>query len=933
MDTYFFDWETLYTSEYTLSKMDPPSYILDPMFEAICLGVAKNADPAFIVDGPDIPDFLKRMPRDVAVVSHNQLFDACIGSWRYNYVPKLIIDTLAMSRTLLGHLLKSNSLRSVARHLGLPEKGDIIQSVKGMTRADIIACEMWEQYTAYCLNDVELCRMIYLQLAPLLPDEEFIVHDMIARCAVEPRFRLNTEVLQQHLGIVRAEKNLSYAYAQQAGVTSEEQLRSNPQFAQVLRNLGIDPPLKISPTTDKVTYAFSKTDVEFMELLDHEDPRVRAVMEARLGHKTSLEETRTERMLNIANLDFPHHGGTDVMPIPLKVGAAITHRFGGDWKLNCMHPDAQLLTPHGWQRIADWKPTIPIMQWWPGGKLSWEEAPQKIERDDTQLVQFSHRHVEGLFTPDHRMVNVSRNGIVSVRRAGDDGEFRIPLVGLFEDGGSPFTADQIRLLAALAADGSQLYKLGPRPQRKSIPSKGWQFGFRKQRKIDRMRWLLSVNGIVYNEWTDGRTTQFVIRETNTPPWLIKGFGPWVLKLSPDVASALLDEVVHWDGHPNHRSGETEFYSSLRDQAEWVWTLARLHGRPASLFVYGRRFVVYFKRSAYARVLPTERNLVDYQSRTYCPSVTSSYVLVRWRDTIYVTGQCQNWGRQSPIRRSVEAPDGYTIVACDAAQIEARLTAWFCGQQDLVDQFARGEDVYAIFATDLFGYPVNKREHPGPRFIGKTGILQLGYQSWWPKFQRTVRLLSEKEVGYSIELSDEDAEKYVTGYRNRYWAIRDKWGHLGLMIPWMANADEDQMHVMGPVTFHREMITGPNGLKLYYRNLTNDPGTREWTYTYGDRLYKLYGGKVLENIIQFLARVATMQAALRIRKQCSQPCGLTVHLAHQAHDELVYLCRNDDVKDLIPIVTREMSRTPDWAPGLPLRGETKVGYSYGEMTQL
>src|SRR5438093_13295399 len=109
MDTYFLDYETLYTTEYSLSRLDPPSYILDQMFEAICLGAAKNTDPPFIVDGPDIPRFLNEMPRDVAVVSHNQLFDSCISSWRFGFVPRLIIDTLAMSRTLPGHKLKSNS--------------------------------------------------------------------------------------------------------------------------------------------------------------------------------------------------------------------------------------------------------------------------------------------------------------------------------------------------------------------------------------------------------------------------------------------------------------------------------------------------------------------------------------------------------------------------------------------------------------------------------------------------------------------------------------------------------------------------------------------------------------------------------------------------------------------------------------------------------
>jgi hypothetical protein len=622
MDTFFVDFETFYSNEYTLQKMDPPSYILHPLFEATCLGVAKNTDPPYLVDGPDIPQFFHDLPRDVAVVTHNALFDMCIASWRFGYVPKLIIDTLAMSRTLLAHKLKSVSLKSVAKHLGLPEKGSFLANARGMTRLDLLANNMWQDYTDYCLHDVELCRMIFLELAPKLPAEEFIIHDMVTRCAVEPLFRLDTEILAEHLDAVRVEKEEMLGKAMDAGAVSKDVLMSNPKFADLLRSLGVDPPMKISLATDELTYAFSRQDIEFMELLNHEDPRVQAVMAARLGFKSTLEETRTERMLNIANLDFPHHGGDHVMPIPLKIGAAITHRLGGDWQLNC----------------------------------------------------------------------------------------------------------------------------------------------------------------------------------------------------------------------------------------------------------------------------------------------------------------QNWGRQSPIRQSVLAPEGWSVVASDAAQIEARMNAWFCGQWDLVEQFARGEDVYATFASYVYGYTVNKIEHPGPRFVGKTSILQLGYQSGWRKLQKQVFLLSTKD-GMPIELTDFESERTVTGYRTRMNCINNMWDRLSGLIQWMATADDDQTHVIGPVRFYRNRAVGPNGLTLYYDNLNYDHIARQWTYSYAGNTYQIFGGKFLENIIQFLARVAIMQAALRVRKRLA---NLTVRMAHQAHDELIYLCPDPLAETVAAILTEEMSRTPEWAPHLPLVGETKIGKSYGSM---
>src|SRR5262245_50289069 len=122
----FLDAETFYSKDYTLKKLDPPSYILDPRFEMICLGVAEGFEnPSYIVDGPNVPAFIEglryrqQQGARIAFVSHNQLFDGCIWSWRYDFVPDLLIDTLAMARTLLQHKLKSCSLAYVADYFGL----------------------------------------------------------------------------------------------------------------------------------------------------------------------------------------------------------------------------------------------------------------------------------------------------------------------------------------------------------------------------------------------------------------------------------------------------------------------------------------------------------------------------------------------------------------------------------------------------------------------------------------------------------------------------------------------------------------------------------------------------------------------------------------------------------------------------------------------
>ena len=103
---------------------------------------------------------------------------------------------------------------------------------------------------------------------------------------------------------------------------------SDQQMAGRLLHMGVDPiPTKISKTTGKVAFAFAKTDKAFQALLEHEEPMVQALVAARLGHKTTLEETRTERLMAIGRV-------TDKMPVPLRCNGAHTHRFSGDWKIN-----------------------------------------------------------------------------------------------------------------------------------------------------------------------------------------------------------------------------------------------------------------------------------------------------------------------------------------------------------------------------------------------------------------------------------------------------------------------------------------------------------------------------------------------------------------------------------------------------------------------
>jgi hypothetical protein len=338
------DWESYYSpkEKYSLRVMDPPSYILDPRFEEIGAAWKINGEKTFWVDGPDVGKFITSLGdlSKVCFVAHNVLFDGCIASFRHGAVFGLYVDTLALSRALLGHVLPRHDLGTVARYLGLGEKGATVHKVANMRRQDIINAGFYQEYADYSCQDAELCWGIFKKLAPVYPTSELKLNDMIHRMAIEPQFELDVSILHEHLLNVRQEKDealrnagldMSTPAAKQHSI---DQLMSNDKFAQILIGMGVTPPQKISLTTEQTTWAFAKTDDGMKELLEHHDPAVQAIVAARLGVKSTIEETRTERFINAAGLYYPAFNKRNVFPVALKPSGAHTHRLSGDWRWN-----------------------------------------------------------------------------------------------------------------------------------------------------------------------------------------------------------------------------------------------------------------------------------------------------------------------------------------------------------------------------------------------------------------------------------------------------------------------------------------------------------------------------------------------------------------------------------------------------------------------
>ena len=197
-----------------------------------------------------------------------------------------------------------------------------------MRREDFPAAQL-EQYGEYCKNDVELTYSLYKIMGDGFPTVEKRLIDLTIRMFSDPLLELDTERLEEHLREVRERKAKLF---EDAGITKEI-LNSNQKFADLLRSYGVAVPTKVSATTGKETYAFAKTDQDFLLLQEHPNEAVQALVAARLGAKSTLEETRTERFISIAGRGHIA-GALRRLPIPLKYYAAHTGRWGGSDKVN-----------------------------------------------------------------------------------------------------------------------------------------------------------------------------------------------------------------------------------------------------------------------------------------------------------------------------------------------------------------------------------------------------------------------------------------------------------------------------------------------------------------------------------------------------------------------------------------------------------------------
>jgi DNA polymerase len=336
MDLVTFDWETYYDKIYSLSKMSTEAYVRDERFEEIGFGYKINDGGSVWVTGNfneihrEVKD-LKLEKR--AVLCHHTAFDGLVLSQRHNVVAAQYFDTLSMARALLG----SNggcSLAALAKRFILGEKGTEVLNAIGKRRADFSPLQL-KTYGEYCKNDADLTYLLFNIMRQFSTPQEMFVIDLMLRMYIDPVLELDRDLLEEHLVKVVDKKDKLLATVEE--IVGKDGLMSNDKLATILKGLNVDPPMKLSEAKTKnaktnpsgepvYTYAFGKTDEEFKALLEHDDVRVQTVVAARMGVKSTLEETRTQALLGIKE--------RGLLPIPLAYYAAHTGRAGGWDKIN-----------------------------------------------------------------------------------------------------------------------------------------------------------------------------------------------------------------------------------------------------------------------------------------------------------------------------------------------------------------------------------------------------------------------------------------------------------------------------------------------------------------------------------------------------------------------------------------------------------------------
>lgn len=357
-----------------------------------------------------------------------------------------------------------------------------------------------------------------------------------------------------------------------------------------------------------------------------------------------------------------------------------------------------------------------------------------------------------------------------------------------------------------------------------------------------------------------------------------------------------------------------------------------------------------------------QRFLDISKRGPLPVPLSYYGAAtgRWTASKGSAINMQNLKRGSFLRKAIMAPEGHQLVVGDLSQIEPRVLAWLADYEDMLLIFKQGGDPYAAFGAQMFNIPgMTKESHPDLRQSAKSALLGCGYGLGWASFaaQLLTGFLGAPPVMYTKDFAKklgvnrdyvekfvnwEDnvkkleeiphtcsiddllthavaAKKIIDIYRSTAWPVVAFWDMCGQLITKSLAGGEEVVYKC--ITFRKEEIVLPNGMRLLYPNLRtvkDDNGRSQWVY--GPDATKLYPGKITNNIVQGTARIVMTDGMLRVGKR--YPIKGTVH------DELIAVVPEEEVSDAKTWVLAQMTMEPKYMPGIPLDADGGAHRRYG-----
>lgn len=279
---------------------------------------------------------------------------------------------------------------------------------------------------------------------------------------------------------------------------------------------------------------------------------------------------------------------------------------------------------------------------------------------------------------------------------------------------------------------------------------------------------------------------------------------------------------------------------------------------------------------------------------------------------------QNLPRGGAARLSLLAPEDHVLLVSDLSQVELRMSAWFAGQQDILDVFARGDDVYKDMATKIYNIDIEE-VIKNQRTVGKVTCLGLGYGAWTDTFDK---MLKAGAMGPKVDLPRTEVQHIVDVYRSTNNKIVQGWKKAGKWLLAMCNNTGIHEPDYKGLSFHVGRVDMPNGTSLLYPDMVLNDDGKTITYTGANgQLRYIYSSLFYENIIQSLARHVIAEQMVEVAK--------TYDVVLSVHDELIVSVPFIEINEATKLVESIMRTSPEWCDDLILDCESGYAIEYSK----